>query len=117
MSLGFAEDAATVFLHVEFEFAADFPGFPVSPAEVLVVEGDACFSADFLANLLEEIVFLVGGDEEGCGVGVEALLCCCFCCLGEAVGVAVGASVLCPKRVFQVFPDGILFYSQVFWAD
>lgn len=60
----FAENAATVFLHVVAGFTGALLAFAEVGAEVAVEEGDVVLLGFSLGNFPDEVVFLVGADEE-----------------------------------------------------
>src|SRR3972149_427845 len=73
-ALVFAVDTAAVLLAVEAQVPGELAALREKGAQVGVEEGDACLLGYRLAHFLQEPVVLVGGDEEGGGKGVQALL-------------------------------------------
>jgi len=59
---------------VQIELPRELLALPEAGSEILVVELDSMLLSYLLANLAEQIVFLIRADKEGCGEGGKLIL-------------------------------------------
>ena len=90
----FREDAAAIFLHIHSQLPRLILAFAEAGSKIEVTEFYAVFGGGLLADLGDQFVVLVGGDGEGGGECLKALL------LGGAGGLlkAQGIAIAAPMR-------------------